>query len=237
MTRIVVKVIREFLGKKDSVRGRVQLRFGDCVLDTEARDLRRGGVPRGLSPKGLQFLQLLLEARPRALTKQEIHERLWPDTFVSDSSLARLASEVRAAIGDDARHPRLVRTLHRHGYAFSGAVAAERAEERPRPVSCRLLWGERQISLLEGANVLGRGAEAAIRIDLGRVSRRHARIVVEGGRAILEDLGSKNGTFLRGQRLLAPAELADGDEIGVGTALLLFRAADGAATTETGTTR
>jgi len=237
MSRTVVKVIREFLGRHDSVRGRVRLRFGDCVLDADARDLRRGGVSRELSPKGFQFLGLLLEARPRALTKQEIHRRLWPDTFVSDSSLARLTSEVRLAIGDDAKHPRLVRTLHRHGYAFSGTVAVDPAEEEPRLASCRLLWGERQISLREGENVLGRGGEAAIRIDLGRVSRRHARIVVHGGRAILEDLGSKNGTFLRGERLLAAAELADGDEIGVGRALLLVRVADGAATTETGTMR
>jgi len=215
----------------------VRLRFADCVLDTEARELRRGGVPRELSPKGFQFLELLLAARPRAIAKPQIHERLWPDTFVSDSSLARLASEVRAAIGDDARHPRLVRTLHRHGYAFSGVVAVEPAEAAFRPAPCRLVWGERQIPLLEGENLLGRGSEAAVRIDLGRVSRLHARIVVEGERARLEDLGSKNGTFLRGARLDKPAELLDGDEIGVGTAVLLFRAAHGDSTTETGTAR
>ena len=215
----------------------MRLRFADCVLDTEARELRRGGVPRELSPKGFQFLELLLVARPRAIAKPQIHERLWPDTFVSDSSLARLASEVRAAIGDDARHPRLVRTLHRHGYAFSGVVAVEPAEAAFRPAPCRLVWGERQIPLLEGENLLGRGSEAAVRIDLGRVSRLHARIVVEGERARLEDLGSKNGTFLRGARLDKPAELLDGDEIGVGTAVLLFRAAHGDSTTETGTAR
>jgi DNA-binding winged helix-turn-helix (wHTH) protein len=207
------------------------------VLDTEARELRRGGVPRELSPKGFQFLELLLSSRPRAIAKQEMHERLWPDTFVSDSSLARLASQVRAAIGDDARHPRLVRTLHRHGYAFSGAVAVVVADAAARPAPCRLVWGERQLPLLEGENLLGRASEAAVRIDLGRVSRLHARIVVEGERARLEDLGSKNGTFLRGARLQGPAELLDGDEIGVGTAVLLFRAAHGDSTTETGTTR
>lgn len=215
----------------------MRLRFGDCVLDTEARELRRGSVRRDLSPKGLLLLALLLEARPRAVAKSEIHERLWPDTFVSDSSLARLASEVRSAIGDDAKHPRLVRTVHRHGYAFSGTATVEPAKGAFAPAPCRLLWGERQIPLAEGENVLGRGAEAAIRVDLGRVSRQHARIVVEGGRAILEDLGSKNGTYLRGQRIEGPAELADGDEIGVGTALLRFRTAQGDSTTETGTAR
>jgi DNA-binding winged helix-turn-helix (wHTH) protein len=214
----------------------MQLRFGDCEFDTGARELRRAGVPRPLSPKALQFLELLIENRPRAVAKQEIHDRLWPDTFVSDSSLARLASEARAAIGDEAKHPRLLRTLHRHGYAFSGTVSSESGQAAARPAPCRLLWGERQIPLLQGDNVLGRGAEASVRIDLGRVSRLHARIRVEGEQARLEDLGSKNGTFLRGQRLLAPADLTDGDPIGIGTVVLLFRAG-GDATTETGTSR
>lgn len=214
----------------------MRLRFGECELDADARELRLAGVPRQLSPKALQLLELLIERRPRPVAKQEIHERLWPDSFVSDSSLARLAFEVRTAIGDDARKPRLVRTLHGHGYAFAGAVAVESPQATARPAPWRLLWGERRIPLLQGDNVLGRGGEAGIRIDLGRVSRLHARIRVDGERAWLEDLGSKNGTFLRGQRLLAPAELADGDQIGIGTVVLLFRAgAD--ATTETGTAR
>jgi DNA-binding winged helix-turn-helix (wHTH) protein len=232
-----VKVFRKFFGKSDSAGLRVRLRFGECVLDTEARELRRGGVPRELSPKGLQFLELLLSSRPRAIAKQEIHETLWPETFVSDSSLARLASEVRSAIGDDARHPQLLRTVHRHGYAFSGTVAVGPADAGSRPAPCRLVWGERQIPLLEGENLLGRGSEAAVRIDLGRVSRLHARITVEGERATLEDLGSKNGTFHRGRRLEVPVELTDGDEIGVGTVVLLFRAVHGDSTTETGTAR
>lgn len=215
----------------------MRLIFGQCVLDTEARELRRAGLPRGLSPKALQFLELLLAGRPRAVAKSQIHERLWPDSFVSDSSLARLASEVREAIGDDARHPQLVRTVHRHGYAFSGAVAVEAADAAPGPAACHLLWGERHIPLLEGENLLGRGTEARVRIDLGRVSRVHARIVVRGETAVLEDLGSKNGTFLRGARLEGSTPLSDGDEIGVGTAVLLFRAAHGDSTTETGTVR
>ena len=201
------------------------------------RELRRAGVSQELSPKAFQFLELLLACRPRAVARSVIHERLWPDVFVSDSSLARLACELRAAIGDDARHPQLVRTVHRHGYAFSGTVADEPPDAARRPAACRLLWGEREIPLAEGENLLGRGGDAEVRIDLGRVSRVHARIMVRGERALLEDLGSKNGTFLRGARLEAPAELADGDEIGVGPAVLLFRTAQGDSTTETGTGR
>lgn len=176
-----------------------------------------------------------MDARPRALTKQEIRDRIWPDTFVSDSNLARLAAEVRAAIGDDAKAPRLLRTVHRFGYSFCGEVSAEAAETVLAPAPCRLVWGERQIPLPPGESILGRVGEARVFIDLARVSRHHARIVVGDGKAVLEDLGSRNGTFLRGQRITAPSKLADGDEICIGSVVLVFRISLGDSTTESGT--
>jgi DNA-binding winged helix-turn-helix (wHTH) protein len=211
----------------------VRLRFGRCLFDGDSRELRRDGALQAISPKAFQFLELLLSERPRALTKQEIHERLWPDSFVADSSLARLAAEVRSAMGDDAKSPGQLRTIHRFGYAFSGDAVAD-AAAGGRPAPCRLVWAERHIPLALGENLLGRASDARIVIDLARVSRHHARIVVEAAKAVLEDLGSKNGTFLRGQRLTAAAELADGDEICIGPAVLVFRTA-GNSTTETGT--
>ena len=212
----------------------MRLRFGSCLFDAPARELRRDGVPQPLSPKGFEFLELLLRERPRAVPKDEIHGRLWPTSYVSDASLARLANEVRTAIGDDARTPRHLRTVHRFGYAFSGEAVAE-AVVSATGATCRLVWADRQIPLLSGVNLLGRASEAQVVIDLARVSRHHARIVVENGKAVLEDLGSKNGTSLRGQLLRAPAELADGDEICIGAAVLVFRTSAGNSTTETGT--
>ena len=76
--------------------------------------------------------------------------------------------------------------------------------------------------LLEGANVIGRATDATIQCDATGVSRHHARIVVSKGEATLEDLGSKNGTYLRSQRITS-ARLSDGDEIRLGTASLTFR--------------
>ena len=168
------------------------------------------------------------------MAKAELHARLWPDTFVSDSSLARLATEVRSALGDDARAPVHLRTVHRFGYAFTGDALPE-PDAFPPAGACRLVWGDRIIALRDGENRLGRASDARVVIDLARVSRHHARIVVEGGRAILEDLGSKNGTFLRGQPLTGAAELADGDEIRIGAAILIFRTSAATRTTETGT--
>jgi len=55
------------------------------------------------------------------------------------------------------------------------------------------------------------------------VSRLHARIFVSDGQATIEDLGSKNGTFLRGKRLTGPVTLTDGDDILLGRVRMTFR--------------
>jgi serine/threonine-protein kinase len=100
----------------------MRLLFGDCTFDSGARTLMRGSEPARLSGKAFQLLELLLAARPKAVDKSELFAKLWPDTFVSEANLASLVKEIRAAIGDDARAPRFVRTVHRFGYAFSGPV-------------------------------------------------------------------------------------------------------------------
>src|SRR5262249_21474512 len=129
----------------------MRFRFGECVLDGETRELLVARKAVHLSPKGFQFLELLLASRPRALSKAEIHEKLWPDTFVADGTLTSLLAEVRSAIGDGQRGARFIRTVHRFGYAFSGTAA----EESPRPsqrksrseFAYRLFWGPREIAL------------------------------------------------------------------------------------------
>lgn len=96
--------------------------FGDFTFDSDARTLLRGSENVRLSGKAFQLLELLLAARPNPISKTDLFARLWPDTFVSEANLASLIKEIRSAIGDDARSPRFVRTAHRFGYAFSGAV-------------------------------------------------------------------------------------------------------------------
>src|SRR5262249_37057259 len=113
--------------------------------------------------------------------------------------------------------PRIVRTVHGVGYTL-----LETSAEPARGPWYRLAWGSRRIALVEGENAIGRASDGLVVIDSSRVSRLHARIVVADGRAVLEDLGSKNGTFVGGHRLEAPRELRDGDEIDVGPVRLLF---------------
>ena len=100
----------------------MKIRFGDCVLDSDERVLLRGGQPVHITSKAFQLLSFLLEVRPRAATKSELQEKLWPSSFVSEGNLATLVKEARTAIGDDARKPIYIRTVHAYGYAFAGAV-------------------------------------------------------------------------------------------------------------------
>ena len=203
-----------------------RVEFGDCVLDSETRQLFVRRRPVHLSPKAFQFLEVLLENRPRALSKSEIHEHLWPGTFVSDGALASLLVEVRSAIGDSARKSRFVRTVHRYGYAFSGEIRDLQegtAAGGGRKAIYRLIWGTREIALASGENLIGRDDAGVVWIDDALVSRRHARILIGAAGAVLEDLDSKNGTFVNGKRLQARRKLADRDEVTIGRASMIFR--------------
>jgi hypothetical protein len=142
-------------------------------------------------------------------------------------------AELRKALDDDRSEPRFLRTVHRFGYAFCGEACEEPLGARAS-FACALSWEGREIGLVEGENVIGRDECCSVRIDAPRVSRRHACIRVRGHEASIEDLGSKNGTFLRGRKLAGVASLEEGDEIGVGGARFTFRAAYGPGSTIAG---
>jgi DNA-binding winged helix-turn-helix (wHTH) protein len=213
----------------------MRLVFGDCVFDSGTREVLRGGHAAALPQKAFSLLELLIARRPNAVSKEEIHEHLWPGTFVSDASVANLVADLRAALGDDARKPRAIRTVHRFGYAFRADVKEEEAKPAASGsrVSCRILWDGREIHLRDGENVIGREPEAAVWIDDASVSRRHARIVVGSDRATLEDLGSKNGTRLQGKKIGEVSALKDRDVIQIGPASMVVRVYRAVGTTET----
>ena len=204
----------------------MRLASGDWVFDSDTRQVIREGAAAPLSPKAFDLLELLIRRRPKAVSKAEIRDHLWPGTFVLPANLANLVVELRAALGDDARHPRVIRTVARFGYAFAAETAAERERSpgrAPAPFICRLVWGPREIALDPGENLIGRDRDSVVWIDDASVSRRHARISVDDSGARVEDLGSKNGTYLRGRRIGKPARLADKDAIKIGPASMIFR--------------
>jgi DNA-binding winged helix-turn-helix (wHTH) protein len=100
----------------------MSLLFGEFELDGERRQLLRGGRPVSLEPKVYELLTLLAERRPRALSRAQIRDVLWPGTFISESTLNQVVAVVREALDDDPREPRYIRTAHGFGYAFCGEV-------------------------------------------------------------------------------------------------------------------
>jgi DNA-binding winged helix-turn-helix (wHTH) protein len=212
----------------------VKIVFADFVLDTEARRLVRGGADVHLAPKAFELLKLLVEHRPRAIGKAEVLERLWPGIYVSEASLAKVVSNLREALGHDEKAP-VIRTVHGYGYAFAASVivGARTDVVSTRGIVCWLFCGRREFPLTDGDHIIGREPEASVSLDSPQVSRRHARITVSGGRAILEDLESKNGSFVGGARLTVPTVLASGDEIRIGPFALMFRINLGTGSTET----
>jgi DNA-binding winged helix-turn-helix (wHTH) protein len=202
--------------------------FGECEFDSARRVLLRHGSARALSPKAFELLELLLDRRPEVVAKTEILERLWPGTFVSDASLHNAVAEIRAALGDAPRAARYIRTVPRYGYAFHGdarlAPALDATGTRrsgPRLVSAGGEW-----FLADGANVVGRDPECAVRVDSADLSRRHARILVTLAETTIEDLGSKNGTQVNGERVTHLVTLKDSDQIQFGSVAMTYRIAD-----------
>ena len=214
----------------------MQARFATFAFDDATRELRCGDQLIHLSPKAFDLLGLLLRQRPKAISKTDLHRELWPDSFVSDGSLAVLITEIRHAIGDSATRPLFVRTINRFGYAFAGA-AADAAPDDPHAVragtACSLTWGGERARLKQGENVLGRDLDADVYIDAVGVSRRHAAIVVDGDCAVVRDLSSKNGTFVNGSRVTTAVPLLDDAEVRLGAVCLRFRGANRAAPTQT----
>lgn len=210
-------------------------RFGEFTLDEGIRQLSVGRSEVHLSPKAFELLIFLVANRYRAVSKVEVQQHLWPATFVEETNIAGLVAEIRRALGDSASNPVLVRTVYGFGYRFVGDVIVDTAP--PRPLAPRLkrclVFEGREIVLMEGANVIGREPDATIPIDSRGVSRYHARVLVTQGDATLEDLGSKNGTHVNGQRIATAVRLSDGDEIVLGTATLRYRTAPLTSPTET----
>jgi pSer/pThr/pTyr-binding forkhead associated (FHA) protein len=125
--------------------------------------------------------------------------------------------------------------VQRYGYAFQAQVQGHAASggRAATPSGCRLLWGERTIALGEGENMIGRDPAAAVQVDDVSVSRYHARIVIDGSAARIEDLGSKNGTYVRQSRIASVVPLRDGDAIRLGSVAMVFRRSEAGAPTQT----
>jgi DNA-binding winged helix-turn-helix (wHTH) protein len=199
------------------------LRFGAFTFDAKSRDLRKDGAPIALSPKAFRLLELLIDARPNPVARETLYQALWPDVVVEPGNLHGLVSEIRTALGDrDA-----VRTVHRVGYAFTTPVTSAESARYS------ILLGDEEIPLQSGENVIGRDPRDAVSIHAPEVSRHHARVIVAGTTVTIEDLGSKNGTFVGNRRVTTAVEVQAGEDIVIGTIRLQLVRVDALAATAT----
>lgn len=207
-------------------------RFGEFTLDLGTRQLTRGTRDRRLSPKALDLLAALIAHQPNAVSKADLVEHLWPGTYVVEANLSNLVGEIRAALKDRSRAGKYIRTVHGIGYAFSGDAQAEKPA-RGGSVHCWIEWAGQRFPLAHGEHVIGRDADADVRLDSTTVSRRHARLVVKARTTTVEDFNSKNGTFVGDARITRPTPLNDGDAIRIGSLLVTYHVRSGGSSTAT----
>ena len=100
----------------------VRYRFDEVELDVDAFELRVGGVRVGVEPQVFEVLSYLVRHRDRLVPRTELLDVVWGDRFVSDSALASRVAAARAAIGDDGRAQRIIRTVHGRGFQFVAPV-------------------------------------------------------------------------------------------------------------------
>ena len=215
-------------------------RFGVFDLDPRTGELRKRGVRVHLQEQPFQVLAMLVERAGDLVTRDELKQRLWSDSVFVDfeQGLNNAIAKIRMAMGDSAGSPRFVETLERRGYRFIASVewvteGHQTAPARPGPPTrpaatvVRLVTDAKTVALTEGTHIIGRQPTASLWIDSALISRQHARIVVRDGCVTIEDLGSRNGTFVNGERRTAAGPLNDGDEIRLGGFVVSVRISSG----------
>jgi len=209
-----------------AVAARQAFRLGAWLVEPTLDRISLDGQIVRLRPRAMDVLACLALEAGKLASKQDLIDAVWRTEFVSDHALTQVIAELRAAFGDDARNPTYIENIPRRGYrlvATMTPVAASLPSANDVYLPFKLQGEHGDHALSHGPNVIGRTADADISIDRTEVSRCHARIVVAGTTATIEDLGSKNGTYLNGERLQQPALLANGDEIWIGRSVARLR--------------
>lgn len=195
------------------------------VVDAGARVVRRHGTDIHLAPKAFELLLILVRNQPNAVPHEQLHAALWPGVHVSETSLAALVTQLRKALGDTSGDGRVIRTLHRVGYAFIGEAVVTGHTPITAAAVCRLIWRRESIEVPAGQSVIGRDHGCTVRIDADSVSRHHARLHVTEREVSIEDLGSKNGTWVAGERIGDVVPLTDGASFRLGSETVRFELA------------
>ena len=105
--------------------------FGDVTVDLRRVSVSRAGQPVSIEPKTFDVLRYLIEHRDRLVTKDELLDSVWKDTFVTPNVLTRAIAQLRKALGDDAFDARYIETVSKRGYRFIAPVTTPSQETMP----------------------------------------------------------------------------------------------------------
>src|SRR5579864_2932040 len=135
-------------------------RFGEFVLDPGRRTLSRADSPVSLTPKAFDVLFFLARNPNRLVTKEELLQAVWSDTFVEEGNLTQYISHLRKALGDNSEDTRLIVTIARKGYQFTGNVTVAEATDTAKHAAVQVSTAES--SLADTQPVLGSPADNAV---------------------------------------------------------------------------
>ena len=113
----------------------LQGRFGPFFIDVRERVLQRDGQPVPLTPKAFDLLAALVEQPGRLISKEELLQKVWPDTFVEESNLAYNVFALRKALGDSAENGQYIGTVPKRGYRFTAMVTPVAPADGGQPSS------------------------------------------------------------------------------------------------------
>src|SRR5687768_5599485 len=201
------------------------LRFGNFELDVRSRELRGSGACVRLQEQPLEILRLMLERPGAVVTRDELRRRLWPEgTFVDfEHSLNAAVKRLRAALGDDADHPRFVETLPRRGYRFIGAMEAGGAD--------KVGEGVPRVAVLPFSNLSEEGSQEYFTdglteemiAQLGQRCRGRLGVIARWSSMVFKGSTQRSreiGQALRAQYLLEGSVRREGDRVRVTASLV-----------------
>ena len=203
---------------------------GAIELDLKRYEVRVSGRALKLEPHPKDLLILLLQRAGELVTREAIARHVWGSTVHVDveQGINTAMRKIRQALREDPDRPLFLETVVGKGYRFIGSCSRSDSDAAAIAAidaagGCHLIWQLRVIPLVPGSNLIGRDPNSTVQIDSSSVSRRHAEIAVIDSGLTIEDLRSKNGTFVNGARIDAPVRLADYDTIQIGPAILTCR--------------
>jgi Tol biopolymer transport system component/DNA-binding winged helix-turn-helix (wHTH) protein len=121
--------------------------FDDFTVDMDRLEVRRHELVLALEPKAFRVLVYLIQNRERAVSKEELIEKVWAGIAVGDNALTRVIAQIRRQLGDNAREPRYIETLATTGYRFVAPVSEDAVRTVKPPLRPQVQWAITAITI------------------------------------------------------------------------------------------